>query len=80
MTTANGQPELIPDGTPVRVLRSGYKQAEVVEYRGPFGSGGAPIYRVLVKTWPEEAYIEVPGDMLEVLNVPDATNTQPTTG
>jgi hypothetical protein len=74
---ATGQTELIPDGTRVRILRSGYGPAEVVEYRGPFGPGGVPIYRVLVQTKPEEAYIEVRGDQLEVLAAPTATTSAP---
>lgn len=59
--------EPIPDGTFVEILNSGYKRARIAEYRGPFGPGGARIYRVLVMKKPR-LYTEVREDQLRILD------------
>ncbi|MGH7137226.1 MAG: hypothetical protein ACREHD_15900 [Pirellulales bacterium] len=75
MATQN-LPELIPDGTFVEILNSGFKRARVAEYRGPFGPRGARIYRVLVRKKPR-MYIEVREDQLRVLDRQSAGPAQP---
>jgi hypothetical protein len=64
MTTQN-QTEPLKIGTIVRIRDSGYRRAEVVEFRGPLGPKGARVYRVLVRKKPRPAYIEVLEDQLE---------------
>jgi hypothetical protein len=54
-------------GTLVKIRDSGYGRAEIVEFRGPLGPGGARVYRVLVRRKPSPAYIEVVEDQLEEL-------------
>ena len=56
----------IPDGTPVRVLLSGFKRSWVTEYRGPLGPNGSRVYRVLVGKKPR-MYAEFREDQLEIL-------------
>lgn len=68
--------ELIPDGTLVEILNSGYKRARVAEYRGPFGPNGARIYSVLVQKKPRR-YIEVREDQLRVLDRQSGGPAQP---
>ena len=55
-------------GTVVKIRNSGYDRAEIAEFRGPLGPGGARVYRVLVQTKPRRMYIEVLEDQLEVLS------------
>ena len=59
--------EPIPDGTFVEILNSGYKRANVTEYRGPLGPSGARIYRVLVQRKPRPVFIEVREDQLKLI-------------
>jgi hypothetical protein len=66
MTTPN-LVEPLKEGTLVKILYSGYARAKIAEYRGPLGPKGARIYRVLVQTKPQPAYMEVREDQLEVL-------------
>jgi hypothetical protein len=68
MTTPN-LTEPLKEGTVVKILRSGFDRAVIVEYRGPLGPKGARIYRVGVRTKPRPMYLEVREDQLEVLEV-----------
>ncbi len=56
------------EGTVVRILNSGYGQAKIVEYRGPLGPKGTPVYRVRVQEKPRHVDIEVREDQLEILD------------
>ncbi len=60
--------EPLKSGTAVKILNSGYSRAWIAEYRGPFGTNGARIYRVLVQKKPRRTYIEVREDQVEVLD------------
>jgi hypothetical protein len=66
MTTPN-LAEPLREGTLVKIRNSGFPRAKIAEYRGPLGPKGARVYRVLVQTRPERAYMEVLEDQLEVL-------------
>jgi hypothetical protein len=66
MTTPN-LVEPLKEGTLVKIRYSGYHRAKIAEFRGPLGPKGACVYRVLVQTKPEPAYMEVLEDQLEVL-------------
>jgi|GEM_PF-2120764 len=57
----------LPDGTWVRIERSGYRRSMISEYRGPLGPKGARIYRILVSLDPDPAYLHVREDQLEIL-------------
>jgi hypothetical protein len=59
--------EPLKNGTVVKVRHSGFHRAWVLEYRGPLGPKGAPIYLVLVQKKPR-MHIEVREDQLEVLD------------
>lgn len=54
-------------GTLVKIRDSGYRRAQIVEFRGPLGPHGARVYRVQVRKKPQPAYIEVVEDQLETL-------------
>ena len=54
-------------GTLVKILKSGYHRAKIMEFRGNLGPNGARIYRVLVQRKPRPMFIEVREDQLEVL-------------
>lgn len=73
---AENRAELIPDGTLVEIINSGFKRAKVAEYRGPFGPKGARIYSVLVRKKPR-MYIEVREDQLRVLDRQPGGPAQP---
>jgi hypothetical protein len=52
-------------GTIVNIRNSGYRKGKIVEFRGQLGPGGARIYRVLVRSKPKPAYIDLREDQLE---------------
>jgi hypothetical protein len=54
-------------GDMVKILRSGYKRAKIIELRGPLGPGGKQVYRVLLRRKPSPVYIEVLEEQLELL-------------
>lgn len=56
-------------GDMVRILRSNYKRAKIVELRGPLAPGGVHVYRVIVRRKPSPVYIEVREDQLELLPI-----------
>ncbi len=64
--TIKYETEPLPVGTLVKVRDTNYGRAQIVEYRGPLGPGGARIYGVRVGRKPS-AYTEVREDQLEVL-------------
>jgi hypothetical protein len=70
MTTNNTTSEPLPVGTLVTIRNSGFGRCMIVEYRGPFGPGGARIYRVRYRRKPTPAYTEVREDQLEVISTP----------
>ena len=57
----------LKNGTPVKILHSGFHRAWVVEYRGPLGPKGAHVYRILAVKKPR-MYLEVLEEQLEVLD------------
>jgi hypothetical protein len=65
---ADNLSEPLKVGTFVKILNSGYEQAQIAEYRGPFGPKGARIYCVQVQTEPWLDFIEVREDQLEILD------------
>jgi hypothetical protein len=65
--TQRNPPAVFKTGTLVHIRNSGYRPGRIVEYRGLFGPGGTPIYRVRVRAKPYPAYIEVREDQLEVI-------------
>ena len=67
MMTTNNATEPLKVGAFVKIRNSGYGRAQIVEFRGPLGPGGARIYRVRVRKKPHPAYIEVREDQLEEL-------------
>lgn len=68
--TVQNLTEPLKIGTIVGVRNSGYDRAEIVEFRGNLGPGGARVYRILVRKKPQPAYIEVREDQLEVVSSP----------
>ncbi len=40
---------------------------QVIELRGPLGVGGAQVYRLLLDREPDDTFVEVPEDELEVI-------------
>jgi len=61
------QGELLKEGMIVNIMNSGFHQAIIAEYRGPFGPKGAHVYRVLVQKKPRRMYIEVLENQIEVV-------------
>ena len=53
-------------GDNVRIKNYAGKIGRIVEYRGPLGPGGAPVYRVQVERKPNISYIELLGNQIEV--------------
>jgi hypothetical protein len=64
---ANKVPDLLNIGDRVRILHYGGQTGRVVEYRGPFGPGGAHIYGVRIQRKPSSDYIELREDQLELI-------------
>lgn len=64
MDTQDPRP-ILPHGTRVKILGSGYKTCFVVEYRGAYGPERTRFYGVLYRK--PRGYIEVPESELEVL-------------
>ncbi len=52
----------------VRIKNYAGNVGKIVEYRGPLGPGGAPVYRVQVKRKPNISYIELLGSQIEVVS------------
>ncbi len=66
MAVKNAAP-MFKVGDMVKILRSNYKRAKIVELRGPLGPGGKQVYRVIVRRKPSRAYIEVLEEQLVLL-------------
>jgi hypothetical protein len=54
-------------GDHVKILHYGGQRGRIVEFRGPLGPKGAPIYRVVVGRKPRRTYIELREDQLELI-------------
>jgi hypothetical protein len=66
-TTSEPQP-LLKVGDRVKIHHASGLSGRVVELRGPLGSGGAQVYRVMVRKKPKPSYIEVRADQIEVIS------------
>jgi len=67
ITKMESQP-LVNIGDLVRILHISDLHGRVVEFRGPLGPGGTPVYRVEVRKKPKPSYVEVRADQLEVIS------------
>jgi hypothetical protein len=67
MTKMESQP-LVNIGDFVKILHTSDLHGRVVEFRGPLGPGGTPVYRVEVRKKPKPSYVEVRADQLEVVS------------
>lgn len=54
-------------GALVSIRNSGFRQAQIVELRGPLGPQGAFVYRVRAGNPSQPVYLEVVEDQLEPL-------------
>ena len=59
-------------GDRVKIRHSEFRQAQIVELRGPLGPGGAEVYRVQVRRKPKPMFIEVLADQLMPTTQPAA--------
>ena len=55
-------------GDRVRIKNYAGQVGKIVEYRGPLGPGGAPVYRVQVRRKPNISYIELLANQLEAVS------------
>ena len=54
-------------GDRVRIISGGGLEGRIIEFRGPLGPKGMPVYRVLLRKKPKPEFVEVREDQLEWL-------------
>jgi hypothetical protein len=54
-------------GDKVKILSGGKFKGRIVELRGPLGPGGKQVFRILLRTKPSRAYVEVLEDQIELI-------------
>jgi hypothetical protein len=65
------KPHEVKRGDWVRILSpAGDEIGRIVEYRGPLGPKGVPVYRVRLRKRPRRVYTEVREDQLEMIPDP----------
>ncbi|WP_439624711.1 hypothetical protein [Gemmata sp.] len=60
------KPTNLKRGDRVKIRSGSGHVGRIVELRGPLGPNGMQVYRVLLRTKPKPAYVEVREDQLEV--------------